>query len=66
MGLQDVALLSFRTSFHTIFLKNCGRGEGLGTTTCLATVAVKYFRCNKCFFLSVEFNGDHKTVTRQR
>ena len=27
-----------RASFSTIFVQNCGRGEGLGTTTCLITV----------------------------
>ena len=35
MGLQDVGFLPSRDSFSTTFHKNCGRGESLGTTTCL-------------------------------
>ena len=27
---------------------------------------VKYFRCNKASFVSVEFHGDHKTVIKMR
>ena len=38
MGFQYVAFLPSRASSHTIFLKNCGRGEGLRTTTCLRSV----------------------------
>ena len=38
MGYQDVAFLPSRASFSTTFLKNCGRGESLGTTTFLKTV----------------------------
>ena len=38
MGFQDVLCLSSRASFSTTFLKNCGRGESLGNTTCPKTV----------------------------
>ena len=38
MGFQDVAFLSSRASFYTTFLKNCGSGESLMTTTCLKNV----------------------------
>ena len=38
MGFHHVALLPFRACFSIIFLKNCGSGEHLGTTTCLRTV----------------------------
>ena len=39
MGFHDVAFLPSRASFHTMFLKYCGRSENLGTTKCLQTVA---------------------------
>ena len=50
IGYQDVA------GFYTTFLKYYGRGECLGTTTCLKTVVkgvlpVKYFSYNKVSFL---------------
>ena len=38
MGSQDVAFLPSRASFSIVFAKICGRGEILGTTTCLRTV----------------------------
>ena len=38
MGLQDVAFLPSTASFYTTNLKYSGRGECLGTTTCLITV----------------------------
>ena len=38
MGFQDVAFMPSQASFSTTFLKKCGRGESLGTTTCLKTV----------------------------
>ena len=38
MAFQDAASLSSRASFSTTFLKNCGRSESLGTTTCPKTV----------------------------
>ena len=34
MGLQDVAFLPSQASSSTTFCKHCGRGEGLGATTC--------------------------------
>ena len=38
MTFLDVLFLPCRASFSTTFLNNCGRGEGLGTTTCLETM----------------------------
>ena len=38
MGFQDVAFLPSRAHFATTFLEYCGRGYGLGTTTCLKTM----------------------------
>ena len=38
MGFQDMAFLPSRGRFSTTFLKNCGRGKSLGTTTCLKAV----------------------------
>ena len=37
MGFQDVAFLPYQASFSTTFMKNCGRGECLGTTVCVKT-----------------------------
>ena len=72
-GFQDVEYLPSRASFFTTFLKNCGRGESLRTTTCLKAVVgvskgmlpVKYVPI-KPLFVSVEFHRDHKTVTKVR
>ena len=72
MGLQDVAFLPSRASVSTKFLKKCGRGDSLRTTTCLRTVDGGKQGHALCrilllqqspFFLSVKFHGDHKTVT---
>ena len=38
MDCQVEAFLSSRARFSTTFLKNCGRGERFGTTTCPKTV----------------------------
>ena len=38
MDFLDVAPLPSRASVFTTFLTNCGRGESLGTTTCLNPV----------------------------
>ena len=38
MAFQDVMFLPSRNRFFTMFLKYCGRGESLVTTTCLRTV----------------------------
>ena len=40
MAFQDVAFLSSLTSVAATFLKYCGRGERLRSTTCLRTVVV--------------------------
>ena len=37
MDFQDMAFLPSQASFAPYFL-NCGRGESLGTATCLKTV----------------------------
>ena len=37
MGFQDAAFLPSRASFFNTFFTKCGRGESLGTTTCLKT-----------------------------
>ena len=52
---------AFMNLFYTTFLKNRGRGESLGTTTCLETVVgvskgiliIKYFQCNKLNFMAI-------------
>ena len=38
MSFWDVALLSYRASIPTTFLKHCSRGESLATATCLGAV----------------------------
>ena len=38
MLFQHVAFLPSPASFSSTFLKNCGRGESLGITTCLNNV----------------------------
>ena len=58
LGFQDVAFLPYRASFYTTFIKHCGRGEGLWTTTCLklwlgvskGMLPVRYFRFNEASF----------------
>ena len=47
MGVQDVAFLP-PSYFLMIFIKHCGRGDGLGTTTCLSMSVV---RVSKGMFL---------------
>ena len=52
---QDVVFLPSGASFSTTFLKNCGRGESLGSTTCLnAVVGVSKG------MLSVEYSCSNK------
>ena len=55
--------------------ESCGRDESLGSTTCLKTVVggkQGHVLCKillpqqSLFFVSVEFNVDHKTVTKLR
>ena len=38
MGVTGCTVPAIQSLFSTTFLKNCGRGEGLGTTTCPITV----------------------------
>ena len=38
IGFHDVVFLPSRASFSSTFLKNCGRGESLSTTTCIKAV----------------------------
>ena len=73
MGFQDVVFLPSRACFSTTFLKNCGRGDSLRTTTCLRNVDVgkqvlahcKIFLFQQSlFFVSVLFHGHHKTVVK--
>ena len=73
MDFQDVAFLPSRTRFSTTFLKNCGRDESLGTTTCLKNVVggkQGHALCNihllqqSLFFVSVKFHGDHAADTK--
>ena len=40
MDFQDVAFLPTKASFSATFHNNCGRGESLGSTTCLKTVVL--------------------------
>ena len=72
IGCQDVAFLPSKASFSTTFLKNCGRDESLGATTCHETVVVvskgmlpvKYCNSSRASFVSVEIHGDHESVTK--
>ena len=51
MGFQHVAFLPCRATLSTTFLKHCGRGESLGSTTChksvvevsMGMLSVRYF-----------------------
>ena len=60
--LQDVA-----------FLPTCGIGESVGTTTCHKIKIETKEEHSSCkipllqqilFFASIEFHGDHKTITK--
>ena len=68
---HDVAFLPSRASFSTAFLSTISRGKSLKTITCLKTVLGGNQGHAPCkilslqqslFFVSVEFNGDHKTA----
>ena len=69
---QDVVFLSSRATFYAAYLRHCGRGEGLMSTTCVRTVVgvskgmlpVRHLHSNiaSCC-VSCQFLGDHKTVT---
>ena len=72
MNFQDVALLPSRASFPPHFLNNCGRCEGLRTTTCLSTVVgvskcmlpVEYYRSTKPLFRVDLILWDHTTACK--
>ena len=76
IGFQDVVFLRSCAGISSTFPKNYGKCERLGSTTCHKTVvdgrksmlSVKYFCSNKSCHVSVsvEFCGDHKTVTNLR
>ena len=75
MDFWDVSLLPSRATFYTTFLNNCGGGECLRTTAYPRTVVVGkqwHAPCKilllqqRLFLVSIEFHGDHKTVTRMR
>ena len=52
MGVQDVAFLPFPSWFSTT--KNCGRGDGLRTTTYLTTVVRDKQGHAPCWILSLQ------------
>ena len=70
MRFQQVAFLPLG-SFDTIFLESYHRGECLVTATCLRAVVgckqrhafCKILLLEQIPFVSVEFDGDNKTVT---
>ena len=73
MGFQDVVFLLSKACFSATFYKNCDRDESLGTTTYfrfLLGVSKGHAPCKMLRFskdsLSVEFHGDHMTVTKLR
>ena len=60
-GFQDVAFLPSGASFSAIFLKNCGGGESLRSTTCLKTVVRSkqgHAPCKMLLFHKVSFCVD--------
>ena len=74
MSSQDVAFLPSRDSvpphFFKIMVEVIASGHPhvlklwLGVSK--GMLRVEYFRSNKAFFVSVEFHGDHETVTELR
>ena len=74
MDFQDVAFLPSSASISTTLIEKCGRSECLETTTCpkqwfgvsKGMLPVKYFCSTKHPFVSVKFNGDHKTDAKMR
>ena len=67
MGLQDVVFLPLRASFYTTFIKNCGRGEIVGTTMCVKTVfggRQGHAPCKILWLQQSLFYGDDKSVTK--
>ena len=71
-GFQNVVFLPSRTSFPPHFIKIVVELNTLGLPHVLkqllgeskGILPVKYFCSNKAFFVSVEFHGDHMTVTK--
>ena len=74
MSFQDVAFLSSRAGFPTTFKKIAVEVNILTQPHILqlwlgvskGILPVKYFHSVKLFFVSVEFNDDHKTVSMLR
>ena len=74
IDFQDVAFLPSRARFPPHFLNFFLEVNALGLPHVLNLwlevskdmLPVKYLRSNKAFFVSVEFHGDHKTVTELR
>ena len=69
LRFQDVEFLSSRPSFSTAFLESCGGGGSFVTTTCAMFVVVvkqghDVFVLANPFIVSIEFYGDHRTVTK--
>ena len=62
-ALSGCSVPAFQSLVFTTFLKNCGRGESLGTTLCLKTVVgvskgmlhVKYYRSTKPVLCQLNF-----------
>ena len=54
---QDAAFLPSRASVSTTFLKNCGRDDGLRTTTCLTTVVGDKQGHAPCKIISLQQHG---------
>ena len=72
MDFLGVAFLHSLASFGIAFLENCCIGESLWTATVLklwlrvskGMLPVKCCCYDKPLFVSVEFHGDHNTVTK--
>ena len=69
MRFHDVVSRPYQARSSTTFLKKCGRGESLTTTTCLKPlVGGRHATCKIhllqqiLFSVPVKFNGDHKTA----
>ena len=74
MGFQDVMLLPSRASFQPHFLKRVAEVKAYGPPHVLklrlgvskGMLPVEYFLLQQSLFVSVEFRGDNKTVTKLR
>ena len=73
IGFQNVAVLLSLSSFSA-FLNNYGRGDSLGTTICVKTnfwgkrgyAHCKMLLLQENVYVSVQFHGEHKTITKLR